>query len=273
MTLLVSFIGVDGKKDGPKPASIYIASDSRISWRNTTAKFDYGKKVFGCKNSPDIFGYCGDVLFPSIVLNQLVSIADQGLLFSPEWNCTQKFQAIIDKLVQMFNQYPSEIEGITTDSIEIIYASTEKDRSFYCQKMKWRKSTGKWKVDDVKYGEYSDKLFVAGSGAGEFLEKLEEYQNYSRTSSAIFHCFCDTLFNIKDKYCGGAPQLVGLYRKFNSQVFGIVYNNKRYLEGMEISNLRNFNAVNWRNENFEICDGDTMKIKPKAKRQPNILRN
>lgn len=49
MTLLSSWLGVDSRH----PSSIYILSDSRISWGDKT-KFDYGKKVFGCKNSPDI---------------------------------------------------------------------------------------------------------------------------------------------------------------------------------------------------------------------------
>ena len=76
MTLLASWLAVDSRA----PSAVYIMSDSRISWDNR-AFFDYGKKVFGCKNYPDIFGYCGDVLFPSIVLNQIVDIADHGLLF------------------------------------------------------------------------------------------------------------------------------------------------------------------------------------------------
>lgn len=98
MTLIASFIGVDCKFPKPKPASIYIVSDSRISW-GEKAKFDNGRKVFGCKNSPDIFGYCGDVLFPSIVLNQIADIADQGLLFEPNWTCKEKFQAVVNKLI------------------------------------------------------------------------------------------------------------------------------------------------------------------------------
>lgn len=41
MTLLASWIAVDSRK----PSSIYILSDSRISW-GSAAKFDFGKKVF-----------------------------------------------------------------------------------------------------------------------------------------------------------------------------------------------------------------------------------
>ncbi|MBK9105985.1 MAG: hypothetical protein IPL92_15780 [Saprospiraceae bacterium] len=274
MTLLVSWIGLDSKKDGNKPSSLYIASDSRISWGNL-AHFDFGRKVFGCKNSSDIFGYCGDVLFPTIVLNQIIDAADQGLLFKPDWDCKQKFQTVIDKLIQSFNKYPKEVSGITADTLEIIYASRDDDKKFFCQKMKWTKAINKWASEEVEFSGYSDKLFVIGSGRQEFLEKFDLHwqSENSRTSRAVFHSFCDTLTGIKDKHCGGAPQLVGLYRSFNARFYGIIKGKKRYFNGMEISNLTNFNNIEWRNELFEVCDGDTMEIKQNAQRQPNALRH
>jgi hypothetical protein len=67
MTLLVSWAGVDTHGT----ASAYIAADSRISWGNP-AVFDHGRKVYALRSSPDILGYCGDVLFPAIVLSQIV---------------------------------------------------------------------------------------------------------------------------------------------------------------------------------------------------------
>jgi hypothetical protein len=78
MTLLVSWVGVDTHG----PSSVYIASDSQISW-GTLAKFNFGRKVFAFSKWPDILGYCGDVLFPSIALNQIVELADAGVRTSP----------------------------------------------------------------------------------------------------------------------------------------------------------------------------------------------
>jgi hypothetical protein len=91
MTLVVSWIGIDSRKI----SSLYIASDSRISWGNQ-AKFDSGQKVFGCKNHPIIIGYCGDVLFPSIVINQLIDLADQGFRICPSWK-TAMGRHILDR--------------------------------------------------------------------------------------------------------------------------------------------------------------------------------
>src|ERR1035438_2547255 len=105
MTLLVSWVGLDSKKNGPKPASIYIAADSRISW-GENINFDFCRKVYGFKNSPDILGYCGDVLFPSIVLSQLVDIGDHRIIFNFSSTCLEKHEAIKEKLNQLFLRYP-----------------------------------------------------------------------------------------------------------------------------------------------------------------------
>jgi hypothetical protein len=63
---------------------------------------------------------------------------------------------------------------------------------------------------------------------------------------------------------------VGLYNKFNSQQFGIIHENKRYLHGIELNNADDYNKIQWRNKLFEICDGQTKKIKPNAQRQPRF---
>jgi hypothetical protein len=270
MTLLASWIGVDSRG----PSSIYIASDSRITWGDK-AHFDFGKKVFGCKKHPDIFGYCGDVLFPSIILSQLVDIADEGLLFGENYTCEQKSQAIIDKLIQSFKNYPNQVKGVSTDCLQIIHCSRDNENKFYCKKIKWIKSTNKWRGDTVEIKGFSDKLFIVGSGANEFLEKYKLYweSENKKTSRALFHCFSDTLLDIKDKYCGGAPQLVGLYRINNARFYGMIHNGKRYYQGVQIDNLKNFNNIEWRNKLFEICDGNTMRRKNNAQRQPNPLKH
>ena len=43
-------------------------------------------------NQPGLDRYCGDVLFPSLALNQIVELADAGLLFAPNFTTKQKFQ-------------------------------------------------------------------------------------------------------------------------------------------------------------------------------------
>ena len=64
--------------------------------------------------------------------------------------------------------------------------------------------------------------------------------------------------------------MVGLYRKPLSVGinYGILYQGKRYLLGMEIPKDSSFVNVAWRNEYFEICDGDTKERIPGAAKQP-----
>ena len=75
MTLIVAWIGVDDKKKGKEISSLYIASDSRYS-TGVKDKFDFGIKVFGASKYPEIFGFCGDVLFPSMILGQIIPVLE-----------------------------------------------------------------------------------------------------------------------------------------------------------------------------------------------------
>ena len=73
LTSLAAWPGVDSRGT----STMYIVSDSRISWSGSADHWDCGAKVFACKESPDIFGYYGDVLVPSMVLPRL---AESSLL-------------------------------------------------------------------------------------------------------------------------------------------------------------------------------------------------
>ncbi len=272
MTLLVAWAGIDPRG----PSSIYIASDSRISWGSATS-FDYGRKVFSFSRWPDVLGYSGDVLFPSIALNQIVELADAGLLFAPGYSCEQKFQAIVDKLNDLFQKYPKLHSGISENSLSIIHASRDStnNKKFSCYTISWTSQRG-WHGDISTLPKSSDVLFALGTGAPEFSENFLRYKvgKNRETSRAVFHCFCDTLTQISDPLVGGSPQLVGIYRKPTSSGFtvGIIYNDKRYFLGAHIDNGRNFNAVEWRNANFERCDGRTMVKLPDAQPQADPLR-
>lgn len=272
MTLLVSWIGVDTHG----VSSAYIASDSRVSW-GKVANFDHGRKVFALSQSPDILGYCGDVLFPTMVLSQITEMADKGLLFPDESSCQQRFEAIKGKLIQQFNKYPNMIEEITAPVLQVLHICRDPidNLKFSCWLIEWRREKG-WKGKKIPLPTSSGVLFSLGSGAKEFSENLERYQKGpdKGTSRNVFHCFCDTLFNIKDEQCGGAPQLVGIYRKPDSSAitYGIIRGRKRFFLGATIIKNVDHSNVEWRNDLFEICDGFSMKKLEQAQSQPNHLR-
>jgi hypothetical protein len=264
MTLLVSWIGIDSRG----PASLYIMSESRISWKDAgkLEYWDYGKKVFAFKNSPDIIGYCGDVLFPTQVLSHVIEIADSGILFHGVTLPDKRFERIKYKIKELFEPYP---EKYLDDSFSILYGTRVNQKEFACFELSWSKKE-KWNDRKISHSEYSDKLFILGSGSAEFNNKYKLYQKseIGRTSRAIFQCFSDTLLNIKDKRCGGAPQLIGLYRIRNAINFGIFYKKNRYLSGIPVENLGNFEQIEWRNELFELFNGKKKKKLPYAKSQP-----
>jgi len=272
MTLLVSWIGVDTHGT----ASAYIAADSRVSWGDV-ANFDHGRKVFAFRDSPDILGYCGDVLFPTMVLSQITEMADRGLLFPYNASCKERFEAIKEKLVQQFQKYPKMVEGITADILQVLHISRDplNNFNFACWLIEWTRKNG-WAGKCMPMPSKSSVLFALGSGAKEFNENLTRYAKGpdKGTSRSVFHCFCDTLFNIKDENCGGAPQLVGIYRKPGSGgiAFGTIKDKRRYFLGALVDDNVDFTGIEWRNDLFELCDGRTMKRLEKAQPQPDNLR-
>lgn len=271
MTLIVSWIGVDSRA----PSSMYIASDSRITWDKN--HFDQGKKVFACKTYPDIFGYCGDVLFPLMVLNQIVDSIDSGLLYSPNWDYRKKTAKVRQRLMDSFRRYPSNVNSIMNDSVEILHGiRDDSDASFHCMQLKWTRKENKWHFRELPIKKYSYQIRVSGSGARKFNEIYRDYECHPqfKTSRAVFQTFCDTLDVINEPTVGGAPQLVGLYRKKESPgiMFGIINKGSRFFAGLQVDNYcrNNLEQVEWRNELFERCDGKNKIIIKGAQKQPHI---
>nr|WP_320024119.1 hypothetical protein [uncultured Acetobacterium sp.] len=275
MTMLASWIC----HDTHGPTSAYIVADSRFS-TSSSVNFDFGKKVFASKSFPELFGYAGDVLFPSVVLSQIVEMIDSGILLNEKMRCEEKNSIIFERICNSLLKY-QDILGNGVVQIMHITRDTcfEKYPMFYEYILTWTKSSA-FSWENVKLPAESGVLGVLevlGSGRREFHENYNRYQGgiNKSTSRNVFHCFMDTLENIKDPFCGGAPQLVGLYRKpfTGGMSYGILYKGKRYFLGMEIPKGSSFDKVEWRNELFEICDGDTRKIADGAMKQADCLRH
>ena len=204
-------------------------------------------------------------------------MADRGLLFSPQASCKERFESIKEKLVHQFHKYPRMVEGITADTLQVIHISRDpiNNLKFECRLIEWTRDNG-WSGKDKAMPPESGILFILGSGAREFIKNFDRYKEGPDhgTSRSVFHCFCHTLFNIKNKKCGGAPQLVGIYRKPDSSAitFGIIKEKQRYFLGAQIDDNVDFTGVEWRNDFFELCDGQTMRKFGNAQSQPDHLR-
>ncbi|MEZ8719074.1 hypothetical protein [Vibrio splendidus] len=270
MTTLLSWTGVDTHG----PASIYIASDSRISW-GISNTWDVGRKVFSSKNRPEIFGYCGSVFFPIQILGQLTELIDSEMFFLDEEPFSEKLEKIRLAVEHSYNNLPKSQKG----SCRILYASRvglKMRSSFHVAEITI--SATAVTSTEIALPEQSGIIVSAGSGKAALRKWHEEWVGLAdkdphqsgRTSRNVFSAFCDSLTAKDDPFSGGAPQLVGLYRNGPANNFGIIHNSKRFLNGLEVGDINLMNNIEWRNDLFERCCGDSMQIMNKAQRQPKL---
>ena len=109
-----------------------------------------------------------------------------------------------------------------------------------------------------------------GSGATTIRAYARKWRGTSAegTSRAAFWAFCDALYSEKDGFSGGAPQLVGIWRKGAARQFGLLWCGKRYLCGVEVPADARFDSVDWFNQRFERIDGEKIKRVEDGKRHP-----
>lgn len=258
---------------------MYIATDSAISWsikpdaKKPDAVWPNGQKVFSCRTQPDLFGFFGHVGFPTMVISQLVELIDRGLLFLDNDTAELKTQRIVAVLNRSQESHP-ELCGswrLLTD-FTILHVTREGEGMkcrFRVWEHTWRTGHG-WSSVERELPKESKVITAGGSGADAFLHWDDKWEKSAigRTSRGVFSAFCDALKEGKDPFCGGAPQLGGLFRVGTSNQFGIIYDKRRYIAGVEASADWQHAAVEWFNELFERCDPTTLSIKKGAQRQP-----
>lgn len=263
MTSLIAWTGVDSRG----PASIYLASDSRVSWENR-ATWDFGRKVFASYRYPDILGYYGDVLFTSQVLGQVISLIDADSLFKADSTPESKFESISTILRQAHSTYPQKMRR----PFSIVHCSRRgsgMSTSFALYELLWE-PTKEWQTKIIPVPLKSDVVAVYGSGEKNILESVKQWKRseVGGTSRSIFSAFCDSLASGSDPATGGAAQLVGIYRKGAARLFGVIYKKCRYLHGLCVDGLPYLGSVEWFNELFERCNWETMDRLNSAQPQP-----
>jgi hypothetical protein len=193
------------------------------------------------------------------------------MLFPEGATPSEKSEIIKEKINAAIKQYPKQQ---TAGSFTILYACRDDYKDLHCFCFEWAIKTG-LSVKKIDLPRQSNVIAVFGSGAKEFMDRFEADFNHSKynnfgTSRTVYHCFTETLKHIKDPQCGGAPQIVGLYRIGNAINYGIIDKGKRFLAGSEVGDLEFPTFVEWRNENFERVEPQTMQIIGSAQRQPKI---
>lgn len=257
MTSFVAWMGVDSRG----PASLYLASDSRISWSDVD-HWDCGRKVFASTRTPDLLGYVGDVLFPSLVLGQIASAIDMGTLYPPAASPEVRFDRISALIKTSFSELPYRARLPFT----VFYATRDGEgmkTTFYLWALSWRQGSS-WHEESIPIPNASSAIRVSGSGAS-VVDKWQSYWESSSqggTSRAVFGALCDAICSGSDPRSGGAPQLVGLFRKSTAQTIGVVVDKTPYVLGLPVTADQDHTChIEWRNTLFErvSANGDLLQ--------------
>lgn len=255
MTSLVSWVGVDQRQ----PSSIYIATDSRVSW-GPQYVWDFGRKVFASRTQPEVLAYVGDVFFPSLILGQIVNIIDDGPEIGNEGIPESRFEWIESMVRESFEQFPSRAQN----SFRIAYATRTGEKmgsEFHFFWLKWNHDG--WSSGQRKIPITSDTVVIWGSGSSFISRWKQRWDSSSQrqTSRAIFSALCDSLDDGCDPYSGGAPQLVGIYRIGTARTIGIIHQELPYIFGLPVTPSEHSDeTIEWRNRWFERCNRQGEKL-------------
>jgi hypothetical protein len=272
VTSLAAWTGVDSRG----PSSIYIATDSRISWQDPSGlivqAWDSGRKTAALAASPHIFGFAGDVLYPSQTLDAIGDL----LAFSPEPRTVEEAQEGFREAVKSAWKHLPPKERRASFLVHCLRLGDGMGSQFGMQIMHQPAGSDSWTARTFSMPHESSRLEFIGSGT-KSLEVAhakwvqvpaspsgQPQDTRMRTSRAVFSAFCDSLQSGKDAASGGAPQLVGLYREGNGRRFGVHWNENPYIAGMDVLG-KPLEGVEWRNRYFERTN-ERGELLPRAQR-------
>lgn len=261
MTSLVAWVGVDARHT----ASLYIATDSRVTWSTHAGAYDFARKTFAARNSPDVFGYVGDVLFPALLLPTAVELFDMDP--RPD-----------DVVIKRQDDFLAIVEGSWTAvphderrDVKIVHGTRSGSgtvSSFGLQVLSYRRDAG-WRQERIAMPTVSSTMTFLGSGATAQRGSYDAWQSSdsANTSRAAFGAFCEGIEGKHDPRSGGAPQLVGLYQEGNGQLFGISWLGRNHLSGAQVPQdlAQQLAGIEWRDRLFQRVTA-AHKVLPGAQR-------
>jgi hypothetical protein len=258
MTSLASWVGIDARG----PASIYIASDSRITWGGPSRKWDSAKKTFCSLRFPIVFGFCGDVFVPTQIVSSIIELIDQGILVlsGDVFRKTSHIKSAIENMQS--EMYSPEMHSY---SLLIGFREGEgfRESHFDAARISFDKDASKFTFECIDlYREKSFLIFADGSGSDSIFKYHERWEKSPQggTSRAIYSAFCDALESKADQLSGGAPQIVGLYRIGPGRLFGVMYKHNLYIGGKPVTADNRVDVIEWRDQLFQRIDPATKEL-------------
>jgi hypothetical protein len=254
MTSLAAMVA----RDSRGPSSLYLMTDSRITWGESSQHWDAGRKTFASPVGADIFGYCGDAYFMPMTLGQVISIAAAKILDLSSPEADMRHQLILSLLT------PSLSMIKTKHVLPMTLFHGARDSELMTSRFRlWRSQfdpkTMSWSDEELVVEDRSYLAAINGSGKThvESYERKVAKTSAAGTSRAAVHAFCSSLRSSADPFSGGAPQLVGLWRKGPARQFGFFWNGKSFVGGMQVTSDLDRESMDWFNHLFERCDGRT----------------
>lgn len=263
MTTVIAWLSAD--MDGP--SALYLASDSRFTWNSPDGRWDSGRKIFHTRNSADIFAYVGDVLFPSIVLGQLVEAIDCGGAFSVGTTSADRH----DFIFRTIEKSHASMIDVGDQPITILHARRDPQTDMFAMwEMTHRKGTNGWTDRSVPLPQptgQAEFVGVFGSGAKTFGEAYDQAKTTAQGEFArtVFQTFSEHVASGRDKLTGGHVQGGVVGRDGQCRPIGVIDKGRRYLFGLELPPGLQTNRVDWRDTNFNFLSSRTGELKKGAR--------
>ncbi len=261
MTIIVGWIPFERVGEQYRPTSAYIASDSRVT-QCGYKPIDIAQKVFYSNYSPNIFGFCGDVIAGVTLIHHAISLFDSG------WARSEGIDNRFYMVMEMIQR-----DAVVDRNLTILHITRKGYHNFGC--CRYYTEAGKWNIEIQTIQNEGPKPFwvATGSGRNEYMDVFTKFAsgNSANTSRNVFQALSHMIESVETPSCGGHIQLVGLFGEGGGRPLGVVKDDSVWLSGCFLPNYLILDDLELRNRLFERCDQKTLKLKNGAQAQPNEL--
>lgn len=265
MTTLISWVSYSKTGSEPDtPAALYLVSDSRISWGPSSMRWDAGRKVFAPISRPHMFGYFGAVLLPALALGQIVDLINQGALSDDDDQLAFEVESLLALSASRQSNAP-------LGDFTIVHAyrrGSGRNTRFVVRCLAYKSGSSSWKYSHVFVPTDTDVVVELGSGAAasRLNRKAWDASDSGGLSRAVFSAFVDALRSQKDRFTGGEPQGVAIYKNGAPKLLGFSDRGRLFLNGLQIQPALNSQGIEWIDKLFQRVDPATGKAKQGTRR-------
>lgn len=268
MTTLLSWVSYsDSGKATHLPRAVYLASDSRITWGSAGRRWEAGRKVFAPTTEPHLFGFCGDVVLPALVIGQIVSAIDAGVFFAADAVARDRHEAVLRAVERGL----ARAVAAPTLNFTIHHLLRERgwpDTSFRAWNITYDAASSVCASAEIAIPKATEVVASSGSGhiaAKTHRERWHETEAEGR-SRAILASFCDSIRSGNDPLSGGPPQLSAIYTKGAPSQIGMYLDGRRFMNGLEVDVTPSLKNAEWRDCLGQQIDPITGKPEQGARR-------